>query len=98
MVEIAKHILIEALAEAEVPEENIDWEYDDGYGGRTHFSFTTQDGDRTLAKFCTILGSMGEAEGEEGFRVDEALQLAESAAPIHRGRRQGWCFPGVKAV
>ena len=99
MIKIAKHILIDALGEAEVPEDAVDWKYDEGYGtGRTYFSFTSEEGDRSLAKFCTILGSMAEAGGEEDFTLTEAMTLAENAVPIHRGRRSGWCFPGIEVV
>lgn len=98
MTKIAKHVLVEALAEADIPEEDIDWEYSTGYGSRTYFSFVSEEGPRALAKMCTVLGFMSEVEGEEDIDLHIALSVADSATAIQRGRRSGFYFPGVEVV
>lgn len=98
MIQIPKHVLIEALTEADIPEENIDWEYSTGYGSRTFVSFVSEDGHRALARLCTVLGSMSEVEGEEDIDLHIAMSVAESATVMQRGRRSGFYFPGVEVV
>ena len=99
MIEIPKQILVQALGEADIELDDVDWQYDNGYRTcRTYFSFVSEDGVRSLAKVCTILGSMAETEGEDEIDFHMAMSFADSAQPIQRGRRSGFCFPGIQVV
>lgn len=97
MIEIPKHVLRTACYEAEIEEDDIDWTYTTGYDARTHFSFLSEEGVASLAKMCTVLGSMTEVE-EPDIDLHVAMSLAQNATPMNRGRRHGFYFPGVKVT